>query len=1169
MSSEDIIEETQLEESTEVDDGFSQKLVLEESLSFVEDEKNESQSVLDSSNNENKPVEKESKVTEKKVDEGESKPLENKIIHEEESKIEEKAVEDESKIEENNDVEEETKNDNTKSKNISDAPDSKKVDNKEETVQDQEMKDINDIDRLESQDMFENEDKIETIELDKSENELRENEASRKRKADEIESNLPTKLKKSESESDGGKSVDIEIQEKTEDTKPSEVVKSNSSTESNVSYSVLSGKINLSQYEKSLNNSTVEVSSSVEIIENSSEDSKDIIDLAKDSSNSLEIVKSEDMKDSITNGGTTTNGKIDEIHEAETEPVETEKLLNSDSNISKPVNSDSETTNKQLPDHFVPDLVDKSDNISPIAHKDSSVCTQNGSSSTPNLENDQSDSFKLKPEISTKKHIFYVEVTYTVSEDKDVVNKEITQVLCEDISEINNYNKRISDVSTGALGDVSKNTSPSSSISVPPFNLPNRYSILSNTSRLSTLSRYSTSSSSSIMSSASALAGRSSIIRNEEHFLIPEIPLNKSKDKQFMDSKNLTTDQVSFIKSHWNNSEQLLKILDAIDHSPYSMNISANYNEKTSPSAEHLNDENDIIIEREKLRTPEKKLESINEMNTPKSEKRSTRKKRVPKSLAENSETSEVSTPTSNNRGRGARKTKRTNTIDQDIDNQSSSNNISDMPIQSGNISVGQSVFARWTDRKYYSGIVQEHVKGNKWNVKFDDGNTKVLIEDYILSGCHTLLKGHSVYARIKKSGEYETGIVTELWLEKGKVRYKVEIDGGAVVKAFADELFLTEDQAKTVKELNRIVTPPGTPKLGLVTLDNIVEGKRATRSNRKYANAAFSPRPGVSGTRKMTPRKLDSEDEKSIDSRSECALEEVGGVEPELKNFSTPAKANKGPGKVKGTVKATNRLPKYKLQDDIFGPIPENSNIFNGLSFILVCSNTSVRSNKTSEENSVSESDTENEMREFTKIPFLEEHLVQQINGGGGVLYQHFEDIPPSDYDMCKLISNRPNKTAKYIQCIAAGITILNHEWIVRCCRENKRLPFQELPIGWSLEKNKFIDSYHRKKDKPFQDLLIYLAPNVDKQFLKFWERVCSLAGGTIIVMTDEDIDFSTATLLLADNDCPESIVDRALNWGIPILSTNWVIQSIIHGEARPFDGHSKYAYDSIDEDV
>ena len=49
--------------------------------------------------------------------------------------------------------------------------------------------------------------------------------------------------------------------------------------------------------------------------------------------------------------------------------------------------------------------------------------------------------------------------------------------------------------------------------------------------------------------------------------------------------------------------------------------------------------------------------------------------------------------------------------------------------------------------------------------------------------------------------------------------------------------------------------------------------------------------------------------------------------------------------------------------------------------------------------------------------------------------MYDRFEDVPPSKYDSCYLISDRPNQTAKFILCLAHGIQLVSYAWIIECC--------------------------------------------------------------------------------------------------------------------------------------
>jgi hypothetical protein len=90
-------------------------------------------------------------------------------------------------------------------------------------------------------------------------------------------------------------------------------------------------------------------------------------------------------------------------------------------------------------------------------------------------------------------------------------------------------------------------------------------------------------------------------------------------------------------------------------------------------------------------------------------------------------------------------------------------------------------VLAKWVDKRYYSGKVLEITEPNKYLIKFDDGQSKVLLDDFIIFGdLKTLpLQGQSVYAMVDEEQNYEPGLV--LGVEEndsGTITYKCTTDG-------------------------------------------------------------------------------------------------------------------------------------------------------------------------------------------------------------------------------------------------------------------------------------------------------------------------------------------------------------------------------------------------------
>jgi hypothetical protein len=67
-------------------------------------------------------------------------------------------------------------------------------------------------------------------------------------------------------------------------------------------------------------------------------------------------------------------------------------------------------------------------------------------------------------------------------------------------------------------------------------------------------------------------------------------------------------------------------------------------------------------------------------------------------------------------------------------------------------------VFARWTDKNYYSGRLKEKSKDGRWVVLFDDGKVKSLVEDFIIA-VERLAKGQLVYALVEDE-DYMSGLI-------------------------------------------------------------------------------------------------------------------------------------------------------------------------------------------------------------------------------------------------------------------------------------------------------------------------------------------------------------------------------------------------------------------------
>lgn len=111
-------------------------------------------------------------------------------------------------------------------------------------------------------------------------------------------------------------------------------------------------------------------------------------------------------------------------------------------------------------------------------------------------------------------------------------------------------------------------------------------------------------------------------------------------------------------------------------------------------------------------------------------------------------------------------------------------------------------------------------------------------------------------------------------------------------------------------------------------------------------------------------------------------------------------------------------------------------------------------------------------------------------------------------------------------------------------------------LPSGWSIIEDRYKRwaigraADQRKNATPLSNAVVLLASQ-NKEFTEFWTRVCKMARATVrLIRTLTDITPSTDGYMLTDPEFPEDVKVKAEHYGIPIVSTVWVVQSLIMGK-------------------
>lgn len=151
-----------------------------------------------------------------------------------------------------------------------------------------------------------------------------------------------------------------------------------------------------------------------------------------------------------------------------------------------------------------------------------------------------------------------------------------------------------------------------------------------------------------------------------------------------------------------------------------------------------------------------------------------------------------------------------------------------------------------------------------------------------------------------------------------------------------------------------------------------------------------------------------------------------------------------------------------------------------------------------------------------------------------------------------------------------------ISHEWIMECCTKNQLLNCDEfiLPSGWSLMDERYTDwkvsraKRSRKSVKALKKVTVLMA-SLQEEFSTFWKRVCKLAGSeTVMVTSLDDIEETTEGFLLIDDDFSDEIKSKAEHYKIPVVSTVWVVQSLIVGYPCDPESNSKLKMAYVDED-
>ncbi|XP_041091460.1 TP53-binding protein 1-like isoform X2 [Polyodon spathula] len=458
---------------------------------------------------------------------------------------------------------------------------------------------------------------------------------------------------------------------------------------------------------------------------------------------------------------------------------------------------------------------------------------------------------------------------------------------------------------------------------------------------------------------------------------------------------------------------------------------------------------------------------------------------------------------------------------------------------------VGLRVVAKWSSNGYfYSGCITQDTGAGRFRLLFDDGyECDVLGKDILL--CDPIPLETEVTA-LSDDEYFSAGVVKGHKKEGTDFYYCVEKDGQRKwYRRMA--VILSLEQGNRLRE--QFGLGPYEPVMPLtkasdISLDNLVEGKRKRRGNAVGSGtptrgASDSPRgPGYAGKRKL----ISSEDDKSPAKRG--------------RKSASPKTGRRG--ELCGTSESGGELPSDPADlVETHGPLPRSASLFLGYAFLLTASS------ETDRETNHPGSEGEDEYMETA--PYNKRYIESQLRAGGGYILQNFNEGQCRAAYQTLLIADQHCRTRKYLLCLASGIPCVSHLWVRDSCHANQLLNFRNylLPAGLGLQENSIVDWHPRRS--PFQSLKILL---VSDRPLELWADLLMMGGASSVrqhnaATQNQEIAVGVFDLVVTDRSCPASVLKCAAALDVPVVSPEWMIQSLIAGERLGYTTHPQYKHD------
>nr|XP_006117051.1 TP53-binding protein 1 [Pelodiscus sinensis] len=483
--------------------------------------------------------------------------------------------------------------------------------------------------------------------------------------------------------------------------------------------------------------------------------------------------------------------------------------------------------------------------------------------------------------------------------------------------------------------------------------------------------------------------------------------------------------------------------------------------------------------------------------------------------------------------------------------------------LSSGNSFVGLRVVAKWSSNGYfYSGTITQDVGAGKYKLLFDDGyECDVLGKDILL--CDPIPLETEVTA-LSEDEYFSAGVVKGHRKESGELYYCIEKEGQRKWYKRMAVILSLEQGNKLREQYGLSPYEPVTPltKAADISLDNLVEGKRKRRSNFDSPSTSSSSttptRKGLESPR-VTPGLLSGK-RKLVSSEDERSPAKRGRKSTAMKPGAVRA------GEFLSPCESGDHTGDPSTLEEHHGPLPRNKTLFLGYAFLLTMATPSDKL-ANCQKRSAGPAGSSEEEEEFS-IPYNKQYTILQLRTGAGYILEDFNETQCNAAYQCLLIADQHCRTRKYFLCLASGIPCVSHVWVHDSCHANQLQNYRNylLPAGYSLQEQRLLEWHPRVS--PFRNLKVLLVSDQQQNFLELWSEILMTGGAASVKQhysndQNKDISLGVFDVVVTDSSCPAAVLKCAEALRLPVVSQEWVIQSLVAGERVGYNKHPKYKHD------